>query len=115
MPALNAQQKAVLTIIRDKAKAKLVDIDKRILAEAVFAAENDLKAATIEPLQAVQADLVVAAIEAISSVPKDLEEVVKVQRKSCGALKGAEVALRADQLAAILDCALGVAHAPVQG
>ena len=114
MKALDAKQKAVLTVIRDKAKAKLVDLDKRIIAEAVYAAENDIKPATIEPLQAIDAELVVAAIDAIATVPKDLEEVVKVQRKSCGRCKG-EVALRADQLSAILDAALGVPDAKVQG
>src|SRR5262245_34752776 len=117
---LTESQKASLSIIRAKARGSLVDVPDRQQAENVFAETEGLAPALVQPLTEVPAALVVATIAAIPSdrdLSPELKEIIRVQRKACGGLLGYAVALRSDQLADIIDAALGEKpkNAPVQG
>lgn len=118
MLKLSEMQRATLALTRAKAKASLVDVPDRQEAENVFAAQEGLAPALVQPLTEVEADLVVAAIDAIpanAELTADLKYVISVQTRSCRQCAGLMVALRSDQLAAILDAALEQPSAKVQG
>lgn len=101
------------------AAEKVAALPDRLKDEFQQAEAENREPLPIEPLTEIPGRLVVFAIDRISGeVPKELADVMGVQRKSCAAHAKSKVILLSDQLKMILDAAgLGEkqANAPVHG
>lgn len=112
---LTEPQKTVLAAIRDEAKRRVAEVPKRQAERDVAVVFGQAKPAKIEPLSEIDADLAVATLDAIKEVPPGIADIVASQKKSCALCAGRKVYLRSDQLAAIIDAAIGGGDAKVSG
>ena len=99
-------EKLELGRVYKDAKVKTDSLPARLKDEYQQAEVENRQPYAVEPLTSIKASLLMKAIgEITTEPPKDCAEWIGVQRKACSKLGDAMVALRSEQLKAILDAA----------